>query len=104
MCNFCSKGADNESLTNLLDVIIYGNELILEYDAYSVDSSFYEEIQIRFCPMCGKSLEAEKAKAEPKPETTEEKVIAYTLQRIEEMERQGYSPFRINEEILNHQP
>lgn len=69
MCDFCSrkmpkdwgritseKAFENESLASSLDAIIKDGILILDYDAYSCDSSFNEEIKINFCPMCGKKL------------------------------------------------
>lgn len=31
-------------------------KLIMSYDAYSIDSSFYEEVKINYCPICGESL------------------------------------------------
>lgn len=72
-CDFCSKikpddypvpcrafpnvpEFTNDSLSNNLDMIIKKNILNLSYNAYSVDSSFYEDIEINFCPMCGKKL------------------------------------------------
>lgn len=69
MCDFCSKVKPknwdnwvdkrefkNDSIANEFDAVIKGNKLIVDYDAYSCDSSFYEEIEIKFCPMCGRSL------------------------------------------------
>ena len=69
MCDFCNKKKTkdwdnwiekrefkNDSLFNEISAIIKGNKLILDYDAYSTDSSFYEEIEILFCPICGRSL------------------------------------------------
>lgn len=69
MCDFCSKQKDknwnnflpvkkleNDSLASEFDAIIDGNRLMFNYDAYSRDSSFNEEIEIKFCPMCGASL------------------------------------------------
>lgn len=69
MCDFCSKNKPknwdnwvdkrkfkNDSLANEFDAIITGNKLKFDYDAYSCDSSFCEEIEIKFCPMCGRSL------------------------------------------------
>lgn len=64
MCDFCSKpkvrsSIENESLTSVFTLRIEGNKLVCIYNAYSVDSSFDEEIYISFCPMCGKSLKPE---------------------------------------------
>ena len=73
MCDFCSKikpenypkpckalpyvpEFKNDSIADSLDAIIKGDILDLSYSAYSCDSSFYEEIKINFCPMCGKKL------------------------------------------------
>ena len=73
MCDFCNKtkpkdwGKDiftknkefkNEIFDTVPDMFIKGNKLIIEYDAYSCDSSFCDEIEIKFCPMCGSSLNA----------------------------------------------
>jgi Zn finger protein HypA/HybF involved in hydrogenase expression len=74
MCNFCNKQKPknfvsridangfthkdirNDSIADRFDAIIEGNKLMCEYDAYSCDSSFSEEIQIMYCPMCGRKL------------------------------------------------
>jgi hypothetical protein len=69
MCDFCSKIKPkdwdrwvdkrvfkNDSIATQFDAIITGDKLIVNYDAYSCDSSFYEEIKIKFCPMCGCQL------------------------------------------------
>jgi hypothetical protein len=69
MCIFCNKikpknetiwtdkrDFKNDSLSTQFDAIIDGNKLIFNYDAYSTDSSFYEEIEINFCPKCGRTL------------------------------------------------
>lgn len=69
MCDFCSKikpkcwnrineekEFKNDSIATEFDAIITGGKLIFDYDAYSCDSSFYEEIEIKFCPMCGRKL------------------------------------------------
>lgn len=69
MCNFCSKVKPkdfdyfidkrefkNDSITDEFNTTIKGNKLIFDYNAYSCDSSFYEEVEIKFCPMCGRSL------------------------------------------------
>jgi hypothetical protein len=67
MCDFCNKPKQksslikppehkNDSLADNFDAVIKGNVLHFEYDAYSTDSSFSEEVKINFCPMCGKAL------------------------------------------------
>lgn len=74
MCDYCSKPKPknwkpitnkwtgfkedfkNDSIACHFDAIIDGNKLIVEYDAYSTDSSFREEILIKYCPMCGRKL------------------------------------------------
>jgi hypothetical protein len=69
MCNFCNKQKptkkdysivphkhQNDSFSNEFDAIIEGNVLKFNYDAYSCDSSFYDTIEINFCPMCGRDL------------------------------------------------
>lgn len=38
------------------DLTITGRTLHVDYNAYSCDSSFNDEIAINFCPMCGKKL------------------------------------------------
>jgi hypothetical protein len=71
MCDFCNKTKpknwdnfipkrefENDSLATEFDAVIKGNILEFSYDAYSCDSSFSEEIEIKFCPMCGGSLNA----------------------------------------------
>lgn len=35
---------------------IIGETLSIYYNAYSCDSSFYDEIKIKFCPFCGRRL------------------------------------------------
>ena len=72
MCDFCNKVKpkdygrllvnppkfENDSLASGFDAIIKGNILEFSYDAYSCDSSFSEDITIKFCPMCGVALNA----------------------------------------------
>ena len=56
MCNICEG---NELLdAECLEIKIEGNKLKLDYDAYSCDSSFNEEIEIKFCMNCGRKLKA----------------------------------------------
>lgn len=69
MCDFCSKKKPkeynafdnkkeftNDSMTDVFKSIIKGNVLTFCYDAYSADSSFDEDVDIKYCPMCGRSL------------------------------------------------
>ena len=55
MCNYCN-GKPKFYIAENFDLKIEGNKLIADYDAYSTDSSFSEEIQINYCPMCGRKL------------------------------------------------
>lgn len=41
---------------NTCSLTITGTTLNVDYNAYSADSSFYDEIAINFCPMCGRKL------------------------------------------------
>lgn len=50
----CGGGCEMPS--DWVSMRISGDSLIIEYDAYSVDSSFSESIKINFCMMCGKKL------------------------------------------------
>lgn len=54
MCKYCSGKKELDS--DWLCLSIYGNKLELHYNAYSSDSSFDEQIPIKYCPMCGKKL------------------------------------------------
>lgn len=56
MCNICEENELMDS--ELLEVRIVGNKLKLDYDAYSCDSSFNEEIEVKFCMNCGRKLKA----------------------------------------------
>ncbi len=59
MCNICEK---KQLLnTEYAKVSIEENKLKLDYDAYSTDSSFIEYIEIKYCMMCGKKLQATKS-------------------------------------------
>jgi len=58
MCNFCDGSETIKSL-GVPDAKLIGNELRMQYNAYSCDSSFlFEEhsIEINFCPFCGTAL------------------------------------------------
>lgn len=44
------------SIGNCLNVRVEENCLNIEYSAYSCDSSFYIDIPIKYCPMCGREL------------------------------------------------
>ena len=56
MCNFCKKEERLDTEWNCLRVQIVGNKLEIGYDAYSTDSSFSTEVEIKYCMMCGKKL------------------------------------------------
>ena len=45
-----------EDFGNTCSLTITGTTLNVDYNAYSTDSSFYDEIAINFCPMCGRKL------------------------------------------------
>lgn len=56
MCDICEE---NELIdAEYLEMKIEGNKLKLDYDAYSCDSSFIEDIEIKFCMNCGRRLKA----------------------------------------------
>jgi hypothetical protein len=55
MCNVC-QGREDIGKHNL-DIYIIKNILSIDYDAYSSDSSFEEELEINYCPICGRKLE-----------------------------------------------
>ena len=52
MCRKCNKEIDSEYLVLDID----GDELRIDYNAYSCDSSFNEKVSISYCPMCGVKL------------------------------------------------
>ena len=67
MCNYCGKKGKtsgllkkpdnrNDSLFENAFCFILGSVLVIEYNAYSCDSSFVESVEIKFCPMCGREL------------------------------------------------
>lgn len=61
MCNFCNQRIKEPAiLHSSLQMTLDGIELKLNYDAYSVDSSFTEWIEIKFCPFCGEELRGRK--------------------------------------------
>lgn len=62
MCNFCDEKEKISEcvLGPSLKMLLEGDEIRLEYDAYSVDSSFTEWIEIKFCPFCGEELRGRK--------------------------------------------
>lgn len=53
------KAAKPVDFGDTCDLTIVGNILHVDYDAYSCDSSFRNEIAIKYCPMCGKKLTTE---------------------------------------------
>lgn len=57
MCSYCKEG--NELESECATYYIHDKKLIINYRAYSGDSSFEEEIEIKFCPMCGSELRVE---------------------------------------------
>ena len=63
MCNFCNnkdkKGNSIPNETLGLEYVvakINGNQLEIGYSAYSNDSSFDIDMEINFCPICGRNL------------------------------------------------
>lgn len=78
MCRFCQ----GEELNRNPQVVINldGGTLEINYSAYSTDSSFSEEIEISFCPICGSNLKEvrkvvlkERAEQEAKERRLEDK-------------------------------
>jgi hypothetical protein len=57
-CNHCTatKKIPDGTTYGLVDIHVRRAGLRLEYQAYSVDSSFDIVIPIKFCPMCGRKL------------------------------------------------
>ncbi|MFV0587528.1 hypothetical protein [Bacteroides reticulotermitis] len=58
------KWGNNKSLRSIPfcsdpDMKIEGNNLIIDYNAYSCDSSFHESIEINYCPFCGRKLDTD---------------------------------------------
>lgn len=47
---------EHPSFGETCDLRICGDKLCIDYNAYSTDSSFNDEIKINFCPMCGRKL------------------------------------------------
>jgi len=56
MCSHCREGKGLETEFGSLSITITDNKLCIDYNAYSCDSSFYQETEIKFCPMCGHEL------------------------------------------------
>ena len=54
MCKYCENKQSINS--EYVEIEIKQAILMLSYDAYSCDSSFYEEILINYCPCCGEKL------------------------------------------------
>ena len=54
MCKICEENELLES--KYLEMKIEGSKLKLDYDAFSCDSSFREEVEIKFCMNCGREL------------------------------------------------
>ncbi len=55
MCSFCREGRELAD-RSIAEYVIQDNKLVIDYMAHSSDSSFEEEIEIKFCPMCGQEL------------------------------------------------
>lgn len=71
MCNFCNQRIKEPAiLHSSLQITLDGTELKLDYDAFSVDSSFVEWIKIKFCPFCGEELRNHKPNDEGRKTTT----------------------------------
>lgn len=58
MCKYCKSQTKLETEDTSLKVKVQNSMLTLEYEAYSVDSSFDIDIKIKYCPMCGIKLES----------------------------------------------
>jgi hypothetical protein len=54
MCDFCEHKEDLGF--DWVGAKIRGSALELDYSAYSVDSSFEDELKINYCPMCGRLI------------------------------------------------
>lgn len=55
MCSTCREGKELAE-GSIAEYKIQDNQLTIYYQAPSGDSSFSEEIEIKFCPMCGQEL------------------------------------------------
>jgi len=57
MCKDCENCEELPQESGVIDSArVKGDRLVIEYEAYSVDSSFDEKIKVKFCPMCGRDL------------------------------------------------
>lgn len=56
-CEYCEKQKDISN--DWVELKVINGHLDINYDAYSLDSSFETEIKITHCPMCGEKLEVE---------------------------------------------
>ena len=60
-CNYCKKNKPstltNENNLEELSIKIEGTVLKIHYEAFwDVRDEFHDEIEINYCPMCGKKL------------------------------------------------
>lgn len=53
-CKYCDNNEKMES--ECAEYSVRNRMLCVDYSAYSGDSSFYEELEIEYCPKCGKKL------------------------------------------------
>lgn len=58
MCDFCKSNRRVIEIEEPESVVmrLVGNEINLDYDAYSCDSSFKDSFKINFCPYCGENI------------------------------------------------
>ena len=58
MCKFCENTKEIETIYETLRLRINGKHLGIYYDAFSWDSSIYEDnmVDIEYCPFCGKKI------------------------------------------------
>lgn len=63
MCNYCQGKVDNRLPIIMVEAETYENDDIEVYingeDKLTTTESIAEEININFCPMCGRSLKGE---------------------------------------------
>lgn len=61
-CGYCSTEGwrKNEIQNDWLKIqVVPEGKMYLWYEAYSTDSSFELEVDINYCPMCGRKLECQ---------------------------------------------
>ena len=54
MCDFCKN--EKRIYDDFVKMKIKGDKLTIDYDAYSTDSSFETEVEIKYCMFCGTKL------------------------------------------------